>query len=705
MGRNTNALVVVIAGALALAACAGDGTGGTDTPPAAPTNVMATPGPGYVDVTWEHDGARVTGFTIERRQLDDTGTAASSLSDSELVIAPRPAVSASSVTTHDAAEVGTVGAEARAFRDEAVEAGVSYRYGVRAVGSGGSTSSTSETPAEGVSPQPPGGTIGSNPDPSRFLAAIVRDGAAPVDNAIVAGFLVEHGDTLDPHRMTATSGDAGVALMIDRQDVEHIPDGTYDVLVSAWLPSTRTYALTVVEDVPFPGTFEVDLSDAAFTEIAMDLNPAEASRAWVEFGRDLRGWTLYGRFVDLHDDAPVTLLLEPLVYDSVIVLDWAEAEATYIVGTLDLASASTLTIAAEVPSVALVTLDPAPAPLPLGVDLDAYACVREPRITHRHMSGPCMGTGAFNTVPWTAEIIAGVYIDLFDAIGEEWLFEWFLDERVMGSADIVVTYGGAIDVTVATDAATYQPGDTVALTGVIEDAFGNPKRRAQATFNGTTEPVHANLEVFDPDGTRILDRWEVAALSDEPGSTFDLPPTAVPGTYTLQYTYPTGPYQGDIVATTTFEVVHAPDPDLIVSGERVGDLISIGAPRAVVDAMPGSETTAVPRPDRTSYTFRDEEDAFVFVINVCVSSDAVSEVYVFNHPDNERFVTPEGLSVTSSENEVLAALGAPDRTLEASSSRIHDYDPIVGDWYGRGFSFWFEDTSRAHWIGVRGSCE
>lgn len=705
MGRNTNALVVVIAGVLALAACAGNGTGGTATPPAAPTNVTATPGPGYVDVTWEHDGARVTGFVIERRQLDDTGTAASSLSDSELVVAPRAATSASSVTPHDAVEVGTVGAEARTFRDEAVEAGVSYRYGVRAVGTGGSTSSTSETPAQGVSPQPPGDGIGSNPDPNRYLAAIVRDGSAPVANAIVSGFLVEHGDTLDPYRMTATSGDAGVAVMLDRQDVEHIPNGTYDVLVSAWLPSTRTYALTVVEDVPFPGTFEVDLSDAAFAEIAMDLNPDEASQAWVEFGRDLRGWTLYGRYVDLRDDAPVTLLLEPLVYDSVIWLDWTVAEATHIVGTVDLTSASTLTLAAEVPPVALVTLDPAPAPLPLGVDLVAYACLREPRITHRQVVTPCMGTGAFRTVPWTAELIAGVYIDLFDAIGEEWLFEWFLDERVMGSADIDVTYGGAIDVSVSTDAATYQPGDTVALTGVIQDAFGNPKRRAQATFNGTTEPIHANLEVFDPDGTRILDRWEVAALSDEPGSTFDLPPSAMPGTYALQYTYPTGPYQGDVVATTTFEVVQAPDPDLIVSGERVGDLISIGAPRAVVDAMPGSETTAVSLPDRTSYTFRDAADEVYLVINVCVSSDAVSEAYVFNHADNERFVTPEGLSVSSSESEVLAALGTPDRTLEASASRILDYDPIVGNWYGLGFSFWFEDTSRAHWIGVRGSCE
>ncbi len=70
------------------------------------------------------------------------------------------------------------------------------------------------------------------------------------DGERVSGFLVEHGDTLDPHRMTATSGDAGVTLLVDGQEVHWLRAGAYGVLVSVWLTSTRTYAASTSGTMP-----------------------------------------------------------------------------------------------------------------------------------------------------------------------------------------------------------------------------------------------------------------------------------------------------------------------------------------------------------------------------------------------------------------------------------------------------------------------
>lgn len=536
---------IAIATVVALGACGDGGTGGADTPPAAPSNVTATPGPGYVDVSWDHDGERLTGFVIERRELDAATTTAENTSP---MVVPQLLAAPAAVATLESVEVGSVDAEARSFRDDSVETGVSYRYGVRAIGAGGTSSALRETQAEGVSPQPPSGVIGSNPDPERFLAAIVRDGDAPVGDALVSGFLVEHGDTLDPYRMTATSGDAGVALLVDRQAVDWLPAGAYDALVSVWLASSSTYALVLVEDVTLPGTFEVDLADPALVAIDMTLDASAASNAWVEFGREVRDWTLYGRYVELRDDAPVTLLLEPLVYDSLVWLDWDSTEPTHLVGVYDLSDVGAVTVPDEVPDVALTTLDVVPPPS--GFETTSFSCMREPRERHRHMLALC--PGAFRSVPWTAPFVGGVI--LTDDEGR-WWFDWHLGERSVGADDVVIAYGGEMVVTMETAAPTYQPGDVVDLIGSIEDAFGHPVERAQLTTDPITVFVHANLEVFAPDDAVVVDRWEPIDLTGEVGRPFDLPEAAVPGTYTVRYTFPTGPYQGDVVATTTFGVV------------------------------------------------------------------------------------------------------------------------------------------------------
>lgn len=103
----------ILAGAcvLLLAACA---TGPVPAgPPDAPRNVTTVPGPGYVVVSWEHDGTGVSSFLVER-----TGGAVGSVARS--TVAP--------------STVDEVGAEARSFVDLDVEPEAAYAYTVTAVG-------------------------------------------------------------------------------------------------------------------------------------------------------------------------------------------------------------------------------------------------------------------------------------------------------------------------------------------------------------------------------------------------------------------------------------------------------------------------------------------------------------------------------------------------------------------------------------------
>lgn len=111
------ALTLASAG-LILAACGG---GGTTTVPVAPTNVVATPGPGYVTVTWTDNSDNETGFEVFR-----TATAG--------------------ITAQQAgSSVGTVGPNVTAFNDMDIELEQEYEYSVVATNAAGSSGAGSTT--------------------------------------------------------------------------------------------------------------------------------------------------------------------------------------------------------------------------------------------------------------------------------------------------------------------------------------------------------------------------------------------------------------------------------------------------------------------------------------------------------------------------------------------------------------------------------
>lgn len=107
-----SALAIVTVG-LILVACGG---GPTSTAPQAPSDVMATPGPGYVTVTWKDNSDNETGFEVFR-------TASAGLTSQQA-----------------GSSVGTVGPDVTTFVDMDVELEQEYQYSVVARNATGSSS-------------------------------------------------------------------------------------------------------------------------------------------------------------------------------------------------------------------------------------------------------------------------------------------------------------------------------------------------------------------------------------------------------------------------------------------------------------------------------------------------------------------------------------------------------------------------------------
>lgn len=126
LARRAQVAGVLIA-TLTLVACGGGETPSPEPegPPAAPTNVTTTGGPGYVIVAWEHDGARASGFEVTRERTAAPGALAS----------------------HQTSRF-TLDAEAREYVDTSVEPGATYAYAVAATGEDGA--SESATPPAGA---------------------------------------------------------------------------------------------------------------------------------------------------------------------------------------------------------------------------------------------------------------------------------------------------------------------------------------------------------------------------------------------------------------------------------------------------------------------------------------------------------------------------------------------------------------------------
>ena len=142
---------------LALMACGG--TPSATDGPSAPTNVAAVAEPEAITVSWDHDGEDVTGFVVDREVAVDATTMGNASMDLERV-----------------AIVGGLDAEARSFRDDTVQQGVSYRYAVAALGTGGAVSTSATQSGSPVQPQPPVVMTCDDPADEPIVDAVLAEG-------------------------------------------------------------------------------------------------------------------------------------------------------------------------------------------------------------------------------------------------------------------------------------------------------------------------------------------------------------------------------------------------------------------------------------------------------------------------------------------------------------------------------------------------
>lgn len=139
MGRSALIRLVALAAISTLVVACGTG-GPVPNEPAAPSNVQATAGPGFVSLSWQHGGQNVTGFAVHR------SLATIQLQESLIEPAQTGMV-----------QIATLPANARNYQDFDVLTDTAYFYAVSARGSGNASSALVSPPGnEPVIPLPPG---------------------------------------------------------------------------------------------------------------------------------------------------------------------------------------------------------------------------------------------------------------------------------------------------------------------------------------------------------------------------------------------------------------------------------------------------------------------------------------------------------------------------------------------------------------------
>lgn len=257
------------------------GNGSTE-PPAAPTNVTATPGPGSITVGWDHDGVAVTGFTVFREVVPDVSRAGSPVA-----------------VPLDLAEIAQVGPAARSFVDADVSEGSSYRYAVAAQGAGGVSPPTQQE-APAVAPGP-GQTINVLCSTANDWCAALGPAFQEATGVSLTFLRLSSLDALNRLRAEADApifdvwfggtGDAHMAASLEDLTVFETPSAWTDLALELRTPVEERFAPLyagvlgfvinedALEDAPRPATWD-DLADPALEDLIAMPDPRSSGTGY-----------------------------------------------------------------------------------------------------------------------------------------------------------------------------------------------------------------------------------------------------------------------------------------------------------------------------------------------------------------------------------------------------------------------------------------
>lgn len=291
MGSRHARWLPSVALVLTVAACGPSGP--VVEPPAAPSNVAAAPGPGYVHVTWQDESTDETGFAIYRELIG------------------------SNVSTAQAAtKIGETDADAEAYLDGDVTPGSEYSYSVSAVSANGESD---QQPSTGTSTVPVGigAMVGAVNSPSQPFTALVSFFSFPTegfgDGDVTIQFVGPPGWNSDsPASSTLSAGVLSTGWFLRMFTVPPV-SGDYTVTVTAGAETYKTTANLPDNPVLYPMPSSVTVTGARKNDVSVEWTMDDEQPSYLVQLLDGESQTYVGSFGLANDTAHV---LDGLVLDA-----------------------------------------------------------------------------------------------------------------------------------------------------------------------------------------------------------------------------------------------------------------------------------------------------------------------------------------------------------------------------------------------------
>lgn len=522
-------------------------------PPVAPTNVVAEAGRGHVTVTWDYAGATVASFEIARSEAASSHStvpwSTNMLGSGRVAMnPPLPVPAATSSPTTEATVVGSVAGTERAFTDVTVESGSSYTYAVTAIAVDGTRSAPGSQTGSPVMPAPPGVPPGTNPDDTRYLAAVVvdADGFA-VPDAFVS--FVGYDASVDKRQVWfGETDDEGVAVLTDT-DATPGDVGTLEGYIAVEAAAVPNIFLEL-SGVSSPGTIVVSPSDPELDALTVHVTDAGVpTEAFLQLAPPIGG---IAHAVAFHEAADGTLLLYVSPGDYPFILfgfqgfQFVDETGLSVAGPTEIAieigdfPTSMVELLPAVSSDAVVTRVNA-APIPMnGWSVSSLG----------QLEGPILRLS-----PLTYRIYPSV--EVADEAGSTWEFDvshTTVDLAPSGTS-VPVTFGAPMSVGIEVAPDVVVPGESVTIQVEPRDASGALVRRLVKASDGIREADLATVAVRDPSGVEIFSQAGKVLMLPV---TYEVPVGADAGTYEATVTIESGPFGGVVSSTVTFEVVAGP---------------------------------------------------------------------------------------------------------------------------------------------------
>lgn len=389
-----------------------------------------------------------------------------------------------------------------------------------------------------------------NPDPSRYLAVVVRDANGdPVANRDV-GFAWFGAQGHDIGTSIYTTDTNGVATSLDHSTMPYLPTGAYSGMIAVDGADGMPGLFTACGNVPIPGTVAVQEGDPTLVDVTLDVRDGTTPLVGttVQFGYV---WDQVARLSTRLDPGP-TGTVEAVEGTYLLGIAATEADTTY-------ALYQPVTVQGDT----TVSVDVSTAPT-----YDLRYTVRDGGGTSassgsvglfrvgtdvEQVRGVSVVTPNVRVTPGTYDVNAG--LTLRDSYTSWWSYGFSASALALSPAGSsrTLSIGGPLSARLTTDRATYAPGDTVDLRPEIRDAagFGLYRVSHSDTATQTYELAKLTLTVRDASGGLVVETVTPYTWVDS----FALQSTAPSGTYTATLDWPIGPYRsGPLTATTTFQV-------------------------------------------------------------------------------------------------------------------------------------------------------